>query len=65
MRLKATGDLDTYQNFSAPLNYTGSKRLYLVFKPINNGPVIPFIGWGNLNWVSFSGPGITQQGEQK
>ena len=57
VRLKATGDTSVYQNFSAPLDFTGSKRLYLVFKQLPDGPVIPFIGWGNLNWVSFSGTG--------
>ncbi|HEY6891557.1 MAG TPA: ThuA domain-containing protein [Solirubrobacter sp.] len=59
VRLKATGDSTIYQNFSAPLDYTGSKRLYLVFKQLTDGPVIPFLGWGNLTWVAFSGPGIT------
>jgi PKD repeat protein len=59
VRLKATGDSTIYQDFTAPLDYTGSKRLYLVFKQLTDGPVIPFLGWGNLNWVSFSGPGIT------
>ena len=58
VRLKATGDTSVYQNFSAPLNFTGSKRLYLVIKQLTDGPVIPFIGYGNLNWVSFSGTGI-------
>ena len=62
MRLKATGDTTIYQDFSAPLDYAGSKRLYLVFKQLADGPVIPFIGWGNLNSVSFTGPGITKEG---
>ena len=57
VRLKSTGDLNTYQSFTAPLDFEGSKRLYLVFRQIPGGPTIPFIGWGNLNWVGFSGPG--------
>jgi PKD repeat protein/type 1 glutamine amidotransferase len=57
VRLKSTGDLNTYQDFSAPLDYAGSKRLYLVFKQFDGGPVIPFIGYGYLNSVSFSGAG--------
>ena len=61
VRLKATGNTSTFQNFSAPLNFTGSKRLYLVIKQIDNGPVIPFIGYGALNWVSFSGTGTKEQ----
>ncbi len=61
VRLKATGNTSTFQSFSAPLNFTGSKRLYLVIKQIDNGPVIPFIGYGALNWVSFSGTGTKEQ----
>ena len=61
VRLKATGNTSTFQSFSAPLNFTGSKRLYLVIKQIDNGPVIPFIGYGALNWVSFSGAGTKEQ----
>ncbi len=59
VRLKSTGDLNTWQTFSAPLNFTGSKRLYLVFRTFEGGPIIPYIGWGTVNWVSFSGAGVT------
>ena len=60
VRIKSTGDLNTWQTFSAPLDYQGSKRLYLVIKQLDNGPVIPFIGYGALNWVSFSGTGTKE-----
>jgi hypothetical protein len=60
VRLKATGNSSTFQNFSAPLSFTGSKRLYLVIKQLPNGPVIPYIGYGALNWVSFSGTGTKE-----
>ncbi|WP_423278765.1 carbohydrate-binding protein, partial [Escherichia coli] len=42
VRLKSTGDLNTWQTFSAPLNFTGSKRLYLVFRTFEGGPIIPY-----------------------
>jgi hypothetical protein len=55
VRLKATGNSGTFKDFSAPLDFAGSKRLYLVIKQLDGGPVIPYIGYGALNWVSFSG----------
>ena len=36
---------------------TGSRRLYLVFRQADGGPAT---GFGNLNWVEFTGPGIQQ-----
>ncbi len=58
VRIKSTGDASTWESFSAPLNFEGSKRLYLVFSQVSGGPVIPFLGWGNLNWVEFGGQGV-------
>jgi hypothetical protein len=34
---------------------SGSHALYLVFRSVDGGPTT---GFGNLNWVGFSGPGI-------
>ena len=56
--LKATGDNNAYTSQTFPLDYTGSKRLYLVFRQVPGGPTAPNAGWGNLNWVEFSGAGV-------
>jgi hypothetical protein len=53
--LTATGGNNTYTTQSFPLDFTGSRRLFLVFKPAAGGPTGNF---GNLNWVEFSGPGV-------
>jgi hypothetical protein len=40
------------------LDFAGSKQLYLVFRQIPGGPAPGFGGFGNLNWVEFTGPGV-------
>jgi PKD repeat protein/type 1 glutamine amidotransferase len=52
--LAATSGNNAYgsQTFDLPL--VGTKRLYLVFRAVAGGPAT---GFGNLNWVEFSGPG--------
>ena len=52
--LKSTGNNNTYTTQTFPLDFTGSRRVYLVFKPVAGGVTTAF---GNLNWVEFSGPG--------
>jgi PKD repeat protein/type 1 glutamine amidotransferase len=52
--LKSTGSNNTYTTQTFPLDFTGSRRVYLVFKPVAGGVTT---GFGNLNWVEFSGPG--------
>ena len=56
--LGATGaaNNNTYASQTAPLNFTGSQRLFLVFRSVTGGPVT---GMGNVNWVGFNGTGIT------
>ena len=57
--LLATGSNNTFTNqrcdFTAAVS--GSRRIYLVFRQAEGGPPT---GFGNLNWVEFSGPGIQQ-----
>jgi PKD repeat protein/type 1 glutamine amidotransferase len=54
--LGATGaaNNNTYASRTAPLTFTGSQRLFLVFRSVTGGPTT---GLGNLNWVEFSGSG--------
>ena len=52
--LKATGNNNTYTSQTFPLDFSGSRRVYLVFKPVAGGVTT---GFGNLNWVEFSGAG--------
>jgi PKD repeat protein/type 1 glutamine amidotransferase len=52
--LKATGGNNAYTSQTFPLDFTGSRRVYLVFKPVAGGPTT---GFGNLNWVEFAGAG--------
>ena len=53
--LNATGtNNNTYTSQTAPLNHTGSQRLYLVFQSVAGGPVTTM---GNVNWVEFTGAG--------
>ena len=52
--LLATGGNNTYTSQTFPLDFTGSRRVYLVFKPVAGGVTT---GFGNLNWVEFSGAG--------
>jgi PKD repeat protein len=57
--LLATGSNNTFTSQTCPFStpVTGSRRLYLVFRQVPGGPAT---GFGNLNWVEFSGPGISQ-----
>jgi cytochrome c len=45
---------NTYTSQTFPLPLTGAHRLFLVFRAVPGGPAT---GFGNLNWVEFSGPG--------
>ena len=56
--LGATGaaNNNTYTSQTAPLNFAGNQRLFLVFRAVAGGPTT---GLGNLNWVEFSGAGVT------
>ena len=56
--LNATGTANnnTYVTQTFPLNFAGSQRLFLVFRPIAGGPTTNL---ANINWVEFSGPGVT------
>jgi cytochrome c len=55
--LTATGSNNTFtsQTFPFTTQVTGSHKLYLAFRSVDGGPTA---GFGNLNWVGFSGPGI-------
>ena len=55
--LNATGagNNNTYANATASLNFTGSQRLYLVFRAVTGGPTTNI---ANINWVEFTGPGV-------
>jgi hypothetical protein len=56
--LTATGtNNNTYTDQSCPLtgDLTGSFRIYLTFREAPGGPTV---NMGNLNRVSFSGPGV-------
>ena len=53
----ATNNNNTYASqTSASLNFTGSQRLFLVFRAVTGGPTTNL---ANINWVEFSGPGVT------
>ena len=45
---------NTYTSPTFPLNFTGSQRLFLVFRSVTGGPTTNI---ANINWVEFSGPG--------
>jgi PKD repeat protein len=45
---------NTYTSQTFPLDHTGARRLFLVFRAVPGGPAT---GFGNLNWVGFTGPG--------
>ncbi len=47
---------NTYATQTFPLNFTGSQRLYLVFREVAGGPTTNI---ANINWVEFTGPGVT------
>jgi PKD repeat protein/glucose/arabinose dehydrogenase/type 1 glutamine amidotransferase len=56
--LKSTGtNNNTYASQTFDLNYSGSERLFFVFRAIT-GTGVPTAAFGNLNWVEFSGPGV-------
>ena len=53
--LKSTGtNNNTWSSQTFDLDFAGSQRLFLVFRAVPGGPAT---GFGNLNWVEFSGPG--------
>ncbi|MDF2731438.1 MAG: carbohydrate-binding protein, partial [Desertimonas sp.] len=57
--LRSTGDNNVYTTQTCPLTLTAAQeaaphRIYLVFRQATGGPAA---GFGNLNWVQFSGPG--------
>ena len=52
----ATNNNNTYASTTASLNFTGSQRLYLVFRSVAGGPATNV---ANINWVEFTGPGVT------
>ena len=53
--LQNTGGNNAYTNQTFPLDFTGSRRVYLVFKAIPGNATIG--NFGNLNWVEFAGAG--------
>jgi hypothetical protein len=54
--LKSTGtNNNTYSSQTFPLDFDGSHKLYFVIRAVPGGPAT---GFGNLNWVEFSGAGI-------
>ena len=54
--LKSTGtNNNTYTSQTFPLDFAGSHRVYFVFRTVPGGPAT---GFGNINWVEFSGAGI-------
>jgi cytochrome c len=50
---------NTYTSQTFPLDFTGSHRLYVVFRSIT-GPGAPTTAMGLVNWVEFAGPGWGQ-----
>ena len=54
--LRSTGSNGVYQDVSCPVaGITGSHRVYLTFRQATGGPAT---GFGLINWVEFSGPGV-------
>jgi type 1 glutamine amidotransferase/PKD repeat protein len=55
--LRSTGGNGTYTSQICPFTgaVTGSHRIYLTFRQAPGGPAT---GFGLLNWVEFSGPGL-------
>jgi hypothetical protein len=56
--LRATGSNGVYTSQTCPFTgaVSGSHRIYLTFRQAPGGPAG---GFGLLNWVEFSGPGIS------
>ena len=52
----ATNNNNTYTSTTVSLNFTGSQRLFLVFRSVAGGATVNL---ANINWVEFSGPGVT------
>ena len=58
--LKSTGvNNNTWSSQTFDLDFAGSQRLFLVFRAVAGGPAN---GFGNLNWVEFTGPGAALPG---
>ncbi len=57
--LLATGSNNVFTSQTCPFTspVSGSRRIHLVFRQADGGPAT---GFGNLNWVEFTGPGIQQ-----
>ena len=58
---RATGiaQLETrMDDVRAVMDAAGSERA-AICGTLEGGPIIPYIGWGTVNWVSFEGPGVT------
>jgi PKD repeat protein/type 1 glutamine amidotransferase len=55
--LRSTGGNGVYNSIPCPLagGVTGSHRVYLTFRQATGGPAG---GFGLINWVEFSGPGV-------
>ena len=54
--LRATGSNGVYRDVTARCTgVTGSHRVYLTFRQATGGPAT---GFGLINWVEFSGPGV-------
>ena len=55
--LKSTGtNNNTYTSQTFDLNFSGTERLFFVFRAIT-ATGAPATGFGNLNWIEFSGHG--------
>jgi hypothetical protein len=53
--LRSTGNNGVYSSIACPVSATGSHRVYLTFRQATGGPAT---GFGLINWVEFSGPGV-------
>ena len=57
LKSTSTANNNTYTSQTFDLNFSGTQRLFFVFRAAN-APGAPATGLGNLNWVEFSGPGV-------
>jgi hypothetical protein len=57
--LKSTSNANnnTYASQTFDLNYSGTQRLFFVFRAIAAAGA-PATGFGNLSWIEFSGAGV-------